>query len=98
VERYAPRPPHPVTNFPPPEGGQPAGVGMRSGFSLQRERAASFIICLGCLIEMSGELVEWQHPPRQPAGKTLAHFPRSYITFLPYPSTPLYEGQRSCKV
>jgi len=41
-----------------PKGGQPEGVGMPLGFSLRRKRAAGFIICLGCLIEMSGELVE----------------------------------------
>jgi len=36
--------------FPPPEGRLQERVGMHSGFSLQKGRAASFII-LGCLNE-----------------------------------------------
>ena len=54
-----------LPTFPPPEGRLQERVGMHSGFSLQKGRAASFIICSGCLNE--GKNRNWLKGNPRPA-------------------------------
>jgi len=56
-----------LKGIPPPKGRLQERVGMLTGFSLQGERAANFIICLGCLNE--GKDGNWFKDSPRPASK-----------------------------